>query len=1678
MSRGKFLLSIIIVIFGYSLSFGAGTSFVNIATDPASGLYYSDFSMGTAVFDFNNDGLDDIMVGNYAVNKNRLFMSNGDGTFTDVADIAGVATSVKTLGTATADVDANGFMDFLVFTEVTYSSGSSNPGYLYLNNGDMTFSDAGISEFVSSYGYVGYAAAFADINRDGHLDVYYGGRMFLNDGNMGFSDVTESSGIGSVGSISHVNFGDIDNDFDADLVIVRQYNGNTSLFLNDGSGNFTPADHLIPGNPYGLCATFGDVENDGDLDLFLSYSNVMYLNDGTGQFTINSNCDAVPAYTRGAILADFDNDGDPDLFLAQEGMHPSYHENMGGAVFIDKSDEVGILPGQDKAGGLAVGDFEGDGDLDLYIAKTDNLINPCFINQLDNNNSIVITPRGTISNFSGIGAKAYIYENGFVGDAAHQVSMAELTSTSGFCTGTTGRIHLGTGEQGLFDVRVAFPSGAVVDQVGVSSGSRLIVYESGEIPNFIYVSPRSRVLEMPMSADPEIIEFALTDYKGELIDWSASSQSPFIEILTPSGTTPATLQVRVDPSGLGLGNHTGQITITSPDAANAPAISITIMIHNRFIQSMAVEFGMGHDDFSLGAAFFDYDLDGDDDIFVNNMSGQCRLYQSDGSSFDDVSIPAGVDADYHNLGVFGGDLNADDWPDILSFTEDKQVGFTYLNNGLGVFVDEQIQEFSTVDGYNGYAASSADIDNDGDLDVFYGAKLFSNDGNFVFSDITEEAGLLNIPFTCRAVFGDVDNDGDMDIFLNRQNRAPSLLFINDGTGHYLESSYYKSSMGYFPTALGTSFGDVDSDGDLDMYTCAGYSDPNKLFINDGNGYFVDETVSSGTECTNYSRGSEFVDIDLDGDLDLVVANENRSAQLFINDGNGVFSDVTDASGINDGLAKGGAVAMGDHDNDGDMDIYITRTNYIINSFFENNINLGQYITIQPVGITSNRAAIGTKAYLYPSGELGNPDALFAFREYNISNGYNGSGPNRIHFGTGSVDLFDLRLIFPSGAVYEQIGITPGTNLTIYESGEISDYLVLIPGNFDFDFMEGDGSETAQLTIRNSAGNAIPWTAVVGDSWCQLSEYSGITDGSLNITVDPSQLSAGYYETTITITADDAINSPRSVNVRMTIASNQPVLTLSTNNLYFTGEYFGTAPWPQSFNVLNTGEGSLDWTLSTSGEEWLAVYPSSGTAPTSVEVVCNSFELEPGLYTSTITITAPEAIGSPAQLTVTLEVIPGDVPEKDTIKIESVTAEPGQQVEVPVYLHNIAEVAAFSIPLGFDQTVLTCDSVSFAGTRVDYINVVTSSIDSINGQVLLGMVVFVEEFLQPGDGIVAKMYMSIDPNATEQVTSIDSLFFPPSGEYGIFDIASSLIKPEFIKSNIFISLSPEGDANGSGTIDVGDAVYLVNYCFKGQRPPIPDQAGDANSDEDVNVGDVVYLINHIFRHGPPPGAKPQTSTSPVYYYTEEIPGKNGSEFRLYINSDVALGGVQCEFTESGEYLSISDVTAGELVEGLDIYGGKSGNSYRYGLVDLDGMGEVRTGEGMLLSLKYNRALNFEMNSFMVFDKFGNELPVYNGRGDKPDVLPAFYSLDQNYPNPFNPSTTIKYAIANECFVKLSVYNILGQKVIDLVNKNQKPGAYKVIWEGNNNAGSQVASGVYFYRLKTDEYTDSKKMILLK
>ena len=90
----------------------------------------------------------------------------------------------------------------------------------------------------------------------------------------------------------------------------------------------------------------------------------------------------------------------------------------------------------------------------------------------------------------------------------------------------------------------------------------------------------------------------------------------------------------------------------------------------------------------------------------------------------------------------------------------------------------------------------------------------------------------------------------------------------------------------------------------------------------------------------------------------------------------------------------------------------------------------------------------------------------------------------------------------------------------------------------------------------------------------------------------------------------------------------------------------------------------------------------------------------------------------------------------------------------------------------------------------------------------------------------------------------------------------------------------------------------------------------------------------------------------------------------------------------------------------------------------------------------------------------------------------FSLEQNYPNPFNPSTNIQFSVADHEFVSLKVYDILGREIKTLVDKELSNGVYETKWDGDNNFGEKVGSGIYFYRIKAGEYINSRKMMLIK
>jgi hypothetical protein len=327
------------------------------------------------------------------------------------------------------------------------------------------------------------------------------------------------------------------------------------------------------------------------------------------------------------------------------------------------------------------------------------------------------------------------------------------------------------------------------------------------------------------------------------------------------------------------------------------------------------------------------------------------------------------------------------------------------------------------------------------------------------------------------------------------------------------------------------------------------------------------------------------------------------------------------------------------------------------------------------------------------------------------------------------------------------------------------------------------------------------------------------------------------------------------------------------------------------------------------------------------------------------------------------------------------------------------------------------------------------------------------------------------------------------------------KPEFVR----------GDANGDGDVGPGDIVFLLNYLYRLGGPPCPMAAGDANCDEVVGPGDVVYLINYLYRGGPPPSCGSGSQILAMASRLSTCPGNGEISLLLQSrpnlsvvpsssieglrqvseisvmgksNQEIAMIHLEIEFDSDQVELLTPQLTS--RTQGLQLISGTEDGIQKIGVVDLSGQRYVPAGEGALVKLraKGDDLSSIKIRQAILVDVDARRLDVEISKDLKSELAkpseskPECFSLSQNYPNPFNPQTRISYSLPQDAHVCLSVYNILGQKVKILLDKHQSAGVQTVSWNGTDDKGNQVSSGVYFYKLSAGEFSDMKKMLLVK
>lgn len=496
---------------------------------------------GVAVFDYNNDGLLDIFFTNGAeipsLQKtnpsyyNRLYRNNGDGTFTDVTEKAGLAGVGYSMGVAAGDYDNDGFVDLYV--------AGFNRNQLFHNNGDGTFTDvtekAGVSGVVPGLGKSwSVTAGWIDYNNDGLLDLFvvnyldysmstahscqtnsivdycspneYGGTpniLFRNNGDGTFTDVSRQAHISQyAGKGMGVAFADYDGDGFTDIFVSNDTFPNF-LLHNNGDGTFTDV-ALMAGVAYnesgktvaGMGTDFRDIDNDGRPDIFhaamFGDTFPFYRNLGKGQFEDVTDVTGISAMTNrltawGAGIFDFDNDGNKDIFVAGSAIldnsmeinHKPYplpnglYRNLGRMVFKDLSNQAGASFSAPAAHrGAAFGDLDNDGKIDIVVTVLNGKPQLLMNQSRNHNHWIILKLVGVADNRDGLGTRVKI-------TTASGVQYNQATTAVGYNSSSDKRIYFGLGSATVVDrIELAWPTGVKQELKNASADQILTITES------------------------------------------------------------------------------------------------------------------------------------------------------------------------------------------------------------------------------------------------------------------------------------------------------------------------------------------------------------------------------------------------------------------------------------------------------------------------------------------------------------------------------------------------------------------------------------------------------------------------------------------------------------------------------------------------------------------------------------------------------------------------------------------------------------------------------------------------------------------------------------------------------------------------------------------------------------------------------------------------------------------------------------------------------------------------------------------------------------------------------------------------------------------------------------------------------------------------------------------------
>ncbi len=760
-----------------------------------------------------------------------------------------------------------------------------------------------------------------DFDNDNDLDIFITGyngsylsKLYENTGT-GFNERTDFSFAGV--SESSVAWGDFDNDGDKDLLLCGYSSGTTitKIYENRISSFVERADSVLEAIRRGVCK-WADIDNDGDLDIFLSGWNgttaisSIYENTGTG-FSLRSDISIAKAYRSDAEFGDYDGDGDLDFILAgsdevssnvftqiyeNTGTGFTYHyqysitgaeyakvafgdyDNDGDLDFLvsgsnygtpisqiylnvdtDFIEQTGISLQGVYLGDNAWGDYDSDGDLDLILMGSDgtNPITKIYRNDASLSNSVPVTPNATSEDVTGQDVKIY-----WAGASDAQTSATGLS----------------------YNLRIGNTSGGsqIMSPEALSTGTRKVAKMGNVQQNTNWT-----IKNLAPGTYYWSIQSIDNNFAGST--WSPERTFSIVPPPVYSVSTAFDNLPGFNYGDLAWGDADGDGDLDLMVTGQSNWGVKTYLIYNdngAFTRLDSIHFAQTN---YSKVRWLDYDNDGFMDIWLNGVDGTVytgSLYRNTGAgNFTEISTPF---QGMFNASADWGDYDSDGDLDLLIVgkTVSGAKAFIYRNNG-GTF-EERLPGFANLD-YS--TAKFGDYDADGDLDVILIGRdvnynpqtyLYQNNGDYTWTDVTASK-FVNLPVQVDngdLAWLDFDADGLLDFVLTGKNSGGTgeLNFYRMGGKFYVQQ--VENGLRY----SSLDFGDYDNDGDMDMIA-SGLADDGTyktlLYKRISGSYTLSSEIFQGV---NYGT-AKFGDYDNDGDLDIALLgkdNTGKFLKLYVN----------------------------------------------------------------------------------------------------------------------------------------------------------------------------------------------------------------------------------------------------------------------------------------------------------------------------------------------------------------------------------------------------------------------------------------------------------------------------------------------------------------------------------------------------------------------------------------------------------------------------------------------------------------------------------------------------------------------------------------------------------------------------------------------------------------------------